>query len=84
MNLWGEHDVIDMDGSKMAQADMASKYRVTGTPMTLFFKPDGEVAFLLPGYADPPIFKDVFVYVETRGYETATIREWFKQRNSGG
>lgn len=84
MNLWGEDKVRDMDGSQVTQADLARRYNVTGTPMALFFKDDGTVAFLLPGYAPPPVFRAVFEYVQTRGYETATLREWFRQRGPGG
>jgi thioredoxin-related protein len=80
LNIWGDRKLTDLDGSVLAEKDLAEKNEVAFTP-TLQFLPeslekasgkagrDVEV-FRSEGYFKPFHFYFVLHYVQTRGYES--------------
>ncbi len=57
LNLWGDREAVDFDGTEMTEKQLARRWGVSFTPTTLFFASDAEpeeaLAFVLPGYFKP-------------------------------
>ncbi|MFA7429405.1 MAG: thioredoxin family protein [Rhodospirillaceae bacterium] len=79
INLWGDRDVTDFDGTTLPEKDLASRYAVNFTPTILFFPEDPaaldgktgpqiEVA-RMPGYFRPFHFTAMFEYVWDKRYD---------------
>lgn len=89
MNLWGDREVTDFDGKVTTEKKLARKYRVQFTPTMQFFpeklkkgskKPGHKVEiWRLMGYWKPFHFKNSFVYVREKGYETEpSFQRWIQ------
>ncbi len=89
MNLWGDKEVTDFDGEVTTEKKLAKKYRVQFTPTIQFFpmklekgskKPGQDVeVWRLLGYWKPFHFKNSFVYVREKGYETElSFQRWLQ------
>lgn len=80
LNIWGDRQVTDLDGSVSTETELAEKYNVQFTPSVQFLaesvaKADGmngkdSEAFRIEGYFKPFHFYFLFHYVLTRGYES--------------
>ncbi|MEM7637081.1 MAG: thioredoxin family protein [Pseudomonadota bacterium] len=77
-NLYGDEEVIDLDGEALTEKTAARKWRVTFTP-TIFFMPeetDGKkdvgasTVAVMPGAFRKGTFLDMFQWVHKKGYET--------------
>jgi thioredoxin-related protein len=89
LNLVGNLEVEDFDGSVLAEKDLAARYGVRFTPTIQFF-PDSaaglgdlaprerEVARLL-GYHPPDPFRRSFAYVAERAYENESLESYLER-----
>jgi thioredoxin-related protein len=78
LNLWGAREVEDFDGQKLAEKDLARKYRINFTPTIQYFpetaaemqgKKGEEVEVArMPGYFRPFHFISMFEYVAEKRY----------------
>jgi thioredoxin-related protein len=77
-NLYGDEEVIDLDGETLTEKTAARKWRLLFTP-TLLFMPEepGEAlpaheaaVAMMPGAFGKGTFKDMFRWVREKGYET--------------
>ena len=80
MDMWGARSFNAMNGEEMNEAAIARSYIIRGTPSAIFFDTYGDVVFQLPGYAEPPVFLGVFQYVQEKGYDQQSFRDWYKSR----
>jgi len=80
LNLWGDREVTDLDGTVMKEKDLARKYRIQFTPTLQYFPKtvadnnkqsgaDLEV-WRLMGYWKPFHFLSSFMYVRDEVYKT--------------
>lgn len=79
LNLWGSREVVDFDGKKMAEKDLARRWGVQFTPTLQFFAADPKLAlgksgrdaeaWRLMGYWKPFHFMNSFRYVKEEGYK---------------
>lgn len=80
LNLWGDREVTDFDGTVMPEKELARRWAVVFTPWIVFFKDDLSG---LEGQWGPPLeamrmglgmgagtFYDMFTWVRIKGYET--------------
>ena len=80
LNLWGDREVVDVDGEETTEKKLARKHRVQFTPTIQFFPmeaPKGEnvsardmEVWRLLGYWKPFHFHHTFQYVHEKGYDT--------------
>jgi thioredoxin-related protein len=77
-NLYGDEEVVDLDGETLTEKKAARKWRVTFTP-TIFFMPeesDGKrdvgasTVAVMPGAFRKGTFLDMFQWVHKKGYES--------------
>lgn len=66
LNLWGDREVVAIDGRRMSEKDFAQALRVQFTPTLLFFDERGEVVVRLNGYYPPHRLEAVLDYVAGR------------------
>ncbi len=78
MDMWGDREFRNFDGKTMPESKLAQKHLVRGTPTTLFFDDTGTLVFRMPGYAEPPVFKAVFRYVNDGIYKKVAFFDWLK------
>jgi len=77
MNMYGEVEVTDFDGEKLAEKELAFKHKVQFTPTTIFFDAKGQELFRMPGYLSPFFYLAGFVYVAEKGYADPEFRGMF-------
>ncbi|MET0085479.1 MAG: thioredoxin fold domain-containing protein [Sedimenticola sp.] len=63
LNMWGDREVIGLDGSETTEKNFAAALRVQFTPTLLFFDESGRVILRLNGYVPPQTFKVALDYV---------------------
>lgn len=82
MNLYGEVEVTDFDGAKLAEKELAAKHRVNFTPTTIFFDAKGAEQFRLPGYMAPFTYLSGYVFVAEKGTDNPEFKgmlpRWLK------
>ena len=86
-NLYGDEEVIDLDGETLTEKTAARKWGILFTPTVLFLPevaPQGEnsqqaAVAMMPGAFRKGTFLDMFNWVSDKGYETD---EGFQQYHS--
>lgn len=71
---------FNINGKKISESEYADSYRITSTPTTLFFKPNGEPIKGIAGYLEPEEFLDILKYIEEGWYEKMGIVEYLEKR----
>ena len=91
LDLRGSREIIDFDGAKLTERDLAKKNKIRFTPTIQFFSEsvDGilqengivkiEVS-RMPGYFRPLHFLGMFQYIHDKGYEFGDYRSYLKAR----
>jgi len=91
LNLWGDKEVIDLDGETTTEKKLGRKFRVQFTPTIQFLgkeppadaKTSGRDAEIwrLMGYWKPFHFEHTFVYVNEGGYKSEpNFQRWLQAR----
>jgi len=89
LNLWGDREVIDVDGEVTTKKKLAKKYRIQFTPTMQFFEkeqssnsngsPQKEEIWRIMGYWKPFHFLNTFVYIQEKGYiEQPSFQRWLQ------
>jgi thioredoxin-related protein len=66
INMWGDREVVDRDGTPGTEKKFAADLKVMFTPTLLFLNEQGEVLMRLNGYYPPHKFAAVLDYVGQR------------------
>ncbi len=66
LNLWGDREVVWLDGRTMSEKELARVLEVQFTPTMLFFDEAGKVVVRLDGYYPPQRFEAMLDYVAGR------------------
>ena len=76
VNIWGDREMIGMDGVKHTEKSYAASQKVQFTPTLLFFDEAGKVILRLNGYLPPERFKTAIEYVAQRKEKTVAFRDY--------
>jgi thioredoxin-related protein len=88
LNLRGSRVVVDFDGEKLGERQLAAKYGVRGTPTIQFFPDRGDLGHKAPrerevnrvqGYLAPKDFLRMFAFVADRAYERGSLRDYLRR-----
>lgn len=63
INMWGDKDVVSINGHQFTEKEFAAALRVQFTPTILFFNEQAQTALRLNGYLPPREFKLALEYV---------------------
>jgi thioredoxin-related protein len=79
INMWGDREVTDFDGTVLAEKELVRRWRVVFTPWIVFFKDDltshdgkwgQEIEVMRMGLGiGPGTFYDMFTWVRMKGYQ---------------
>jgi len=76
LNVWGDREVIGLDGARHTEKSYAASLKVQFTPTLLFFDEAGKVVLRLNGYVPPERFKTALAYVAQRKEKTISYRDY--------
>ncbi len=80
LNMWGDREVVSVDGQAYTEKQFARALRVQFTPTLLFFNEQGGVALRVDGYLPPTRFKLALDYVTGRMEQDLTYREFLEKQ----
>lgn len=63
LNMWGDREVINIEGTALTEKSFASTLNVQFTPTIIFLAPDGSQALRINGYYTPERFRLVLRYL---------------------
>ncbi|MCK5903364.1 MAG: thioredoxin fold domain-containing protein [Cocleimonas sp.] len=63
LNLWGDRELITVNGKKYTEKDFSTALSIAYTPTLLFFNEDRKVIHKLEGYLPPKDFRLVLEYI---------------------
>jgi thioredoxin-related protein len=78
INMWGDREVIWLDGKSMPEKQFASMLKVQFTPTLLFLDERGEVIVRLNGYYPPHRFEAALDYVAGKMERRIAFSEYMK------
>ena len=78
INMWGDKEVIDVDGKETIEKDFANKLKVMYTPTILFLDEKGAVALRINGYYYPEKFSSALDYVSAKMEKKMKFLQYYK------
>ena len=93
LDLRGSREVIDFDGEKLTERELAKRNNIRFTPTIQFFSEDLKIftnkkrlekieVSRMPGYFRPQHFLEMFKYVRDKGYEGGDYRSYLKAKET--
>ena len=82
VNMWGDRDVIGLDGKDYKEKSYAASLKVWFTPTILFFDENGKVALRINGYYDPKKFMHALRYVSEKHEKNMSFSAYYKQHTA--
>lgn len=87
INLWGDREVIGLDGAKYTEKSFSTALKVQFTPTLLFFDETGQMILRLNGYLPPARFQTALEYVAQSKEKEISYRDYIAANtppSSGG
>jgi thioredoxin-related protein len=81
INMWGDREVIDVDGKQYTEKTFAASRRVMFTPTLLFLNEKGDVALRVNGYYHPGKFDAALDYVSGKHESKIGFNDFYAKRN---
>lgn len=72
---------VIFNGRKVTQRALARKFRVSGTPTTIFIDSDGKILGKQPGFLRSEIFDKLLAYVGAERYKDESFKEYLDKLN---
>lgn len=76
INMWGDREVIDINGTETTEKAFAKSLRVMFTPTLLFLNEQGDVTLRVNGYYPPHKFNAALDYGARHNGSAPTFREY--------
>ena len=84
LNMWGDRDVVTVEGEAYSEKELAAALRVQFTPTLIFFDEHGKPILTLNGYLPPDEFLVALRFVTERKESEITYREFIKSELVSG
>lgn len=78
LNIWGDREVVTVDGNSYTEKEFSSALKVQFTPTLLFFNERGQPILRLNGYLPPDSFGTALRFVAEHQEESRSYREYVK------
>lgn len=78
INMWGDRDVVDLDGTESTEKKMAARWKVQFTPTFIFLDRTGRVAIRINGYRNITSFNAALDYLEAHPMGDISYQQYFK------
>lgn len=79
VNLWGDKEIVDLDGESTTEKQFAKALKVQYTPTLLFLNEQGKVVVRLNGYYEPEKFDAVLNYVAEKQETSMKLSAYYRQ-----
>lgn len=76
VNMWGDRDVVTVDGQSFSEKQFAGAMQVQYTPTLVFFDEQAKIALRLNGYLPPSEFKRALEYVAGKHEQQISYRDY--------
>ncbi|MDX1408295.1 MAG: thioredoxin fold domain-containing protein [Saprospiraceae bacterium] len=76
INMWGDREVVSLEGSTYTEKSLAAALRVNYTPTLVFLDEQGKVALRLDGYYPPDRFRMALEYVRDHKEKEMEFHEY--------
>jgi len=70
---------FNIKGEKTSEKEFSGSFRITATPTTFFFKPNGDPIKGIPGYMEPDEFLDILNYFGEGWFKKMGIVEYLEK-----
>jgi len=80
INMWGDKEVIDLNGKETIEKDFAASLKVMYTPTMLFLNEQGKVILRINGYYHPEKFSAVLDYVSGKKETQLAFTQYYKNK----
>lgn len=84
LNIWGDREVITVEGESFTEKEFASALKVQFTPTLLFFDEQGKPILTLNGYLPPENFMIALRYVANHRESEMSYREFVRRQPAAG
>lgn len=81
INMWGDREVVALDGSTTTEKNFATKRKVMFTPTLLFLDEKGNDALRVNGYYAPAKFEAALDYIGQRKEKKLSFRDYYAKRS---
>lgn len=75
-NMWGDREIIDINGDEYSEKDFSAKMRVQFTPTILFFDNQGRIPLRLNGYQSSAKLSNALNYVSSKQYYKSSFASY--------
>lgn len=82
LNMWGDREVSDLNGTVRSEKAFAQFARVMFTPTLILIDGDGKVALRINGYFPKPKFHAALEYVADGHHRKGKFRAWLAARSA--
>lgn len=82
INLWGDREVVSLDGQATTEKQFAESLKVQYTPTLLFLDEQGKVVVRLNGYYEPDKFDVVLNYIAGKHEKEMKLSAYYKQHRA--
>ena len=80
INMWGDREVTDLQGSTVSEKEFASQMRVMFTPTLVFLNETGDTVLRLNGYYPPHRFMAALDYVSDHVETRMSFRDYVQEQ----
>ncbi len=80
INMWGDREVVDMNGEDSTEKKFAEDLKVMFTPTMLMLDEQGRVVLRINGYYHPGKFMAALKYVAGKHEVASTFREYYGEQ----
>ncbi len=84
INMFGDRDVVDVDGEELTEKEFAIKHKIQFTPTLIFFDQKGKQALRLNGYANIKKLNTAIDYIKNKTYKLMPFKEYLVENNKTG
>ncbi|MFN3716340.1 MAG: thioredoxin family protein [Thiobacillus sp.] len=82
VNLWGDREIVGLDGKTYTEKTYGAALKVQFTPTLLFFDESGETVLRLNGYVPPARFQAALDWVGSRQEKLIPFRDFVAARET--
>ena len=76
INMFGDREIVDVDGKEYNEKEFAKKHKVQFTPTIIFFDTKGKQILRLNGYANIKNFNTAIDFIRNKKYKSMTYNEY--------
>ena len=81
INMWGDLEVVNVDGVEFTEKTFAEYLKVQFTPTVLMYHPNGSIAMRINGYFPPDKFRASLDYVMNHDTDAQSFNEYLAKVN---